>query len=149
MGRFLRQKAATEIRVKTFPVMDLLLPDGRHYSTEALAGTPVNKIVVLFDPECEHCRYELHQLLDNADKFSNASILFISQEPVLSLRSFQQELEKAARSNVLVASIDPGVLFKRFAIRSFPEIYLYGKNNKEVSKHTGETPATLLLSEIP
>ncbi len=133
---------------RTFPILDLISLTRKSYNTRQLSGAPVNKLVVVFDPDCDHCTYEIHELLSNAGKFKNTSILFISPQPVQLLEKFENELDRISLPNVMMFSIDQGQLFKTFNIKSFPEIYLYGKDNKEIINYTGEIPSTVILSEI-
>jgi hypothetical protein len=146
--RYISKKKQKKDYISAFPIIDLLTLNGKTYNTRLLAEAPMNKLVVVFDPDCEHCKNEIHDLLRNASKFDHTSILFISQQPAQSLKPFEDEINSTAPSKALLFGIDPGQLFKTFPISSFPEIFLYGKDNREISQHTGETPSNILISEL-
>ena len=131
-----------------FPVTTLLSLQQTQFSTRLLADSPVFKLIVLFDPDCDHCDFEMDEIIRNSDKFRNTSILFISHKPVRELQQIKAKIENPDFPNIKAFSLPYGDLIKLFDCKVFPEIYLYGKNNKLIKSFYGITTASVILSEL-
>jgi thioredoxin-related protein len=135
-------------QTNTFPVIELLSLQHQTFSTRQLADSTVYKLIVLVDPECDHCDFEINEIVRDADKFRNAAILFISPKPVEELKKYKQKIEGAGLDNMKIFSLRSEELYKHFNGHSFPEIYLYGKDNQLIKNFGGETPSGVILSAM-
>lgn len=146
-----KYNAKARVRAKqthAFPVIDLLSLQHQMFSTRQLVDSPVYKLIVLVDPGCDHCDFEIDEIIRDADKFRNAAILFISPNPIEELKKYQQKIEGAGLANIKIGSLRSEELYKHFNGNSFPEIYLYGKDNQLIKKFGGETPSGVILSAM-
>ncbi len=111
-----------------------------------MADLPIYKLIVLVDPDCDHCDFEINEILRDADKYKQASVLFISPKPAAELIKNAQEIDRAGFPNIKLFSLPFEELFKHLNGNSFPDIYLYGKDNQLIKNFGGETPSRRDLS---
>lgn len=148
VGDFHAKAKLKEGRSNTFPVISLLSLQQTAFNTRPLADVPVYKLVVIVDPECDHCDFEMDEIVRNAGKFKDAYVLFISPKPVAELQKFAHKIKNTGFSNINIFSLRHEDLFRHFNGNPFPDIYLYGKDNKLIKNFWGETPSGLILAEM-
>src|SRR5271169_2664592 len=89
-------------RFPTLPPMNLLLTDSStHFIKDNFSKkTPV--LIILFNPECEHCKKETEELLDSINRFKDIQIVMATMMPFDKMISFYNKFKLANYKNITV-----------------------------------------------
>jgi len=131
-----------------FPVTELLSLDHNVYNTRSLADSALYKLIVIFDPDCDHCQYEIAQLTKERARLAAASCLFISPKPVEELGRFEKTRIDSGKTAIRMFEIKPDQWLRLFKGNPLPDIYLYGPNNVLIKNFWGETPVAVIIQAI-
>jgi thioredoxin-related protein len=103
-------------------------------------------IIMIFSPDCEHCRHETTELLAHIDLFKKAQIIMASPLDYGFIKQFYDEFKLADHSNIVVGR-DPGYFLGTFySIHSYPSIFLYDKKGNFVQSFNGNDPVEKIAS---
>jgi len=132
----IRQRLTTSLNL---PLVDLdsipLVQDSHGKAT----------LVVYFNPDCEHCQAEAKTIQSHIDDFKEINILFVSSEPIRTLRQFQGTYGLRNIPNVQFGKIDPSKAFDTFGSVTFPYLLIYDANNHMIMDFKGGIKLKTLL----
>ena len=136
INRSLREKEATLNSIITMPTFSYMtLTDKLFVSANIIKG-PV--IIVNYHPECEHCRYEIGELVKSGIAASGVEIIFISSAEKDEQIKFLEEsgIDPFGSFTFLT---DPAITFgKIFGSKSVPAIYIYDEALQLIKSFQGE-----------
>src|SRR5580698_10203961 len=148
LTRYQSRQTKKSNQANYFPVTDLLSLDHNVYSTRPLADSALYKLIVIFNPDCDHCQYEIAQLTKARSRLTAASCLFISPKPVEELGRFEKMRIDSGNPAIRIFEIKPDQWLRLFKGNPLPDIYLYGPNNALIKNFWGETPAEVIIQAI-
>ena len=101
-----------------------------------------NKAVLLmvFSPDCDHCKHEINELITNIDLFKNIQIVMASPLDFHLIKTFYELYKIADYPNIIMCRDYSYFLGDFFKVRSFPAIFLYDKKGKFVQTFDGSVP---------
>ena len=109
-------------------------------------GMPV--MIMLFSPDCEHCKDQTEILMKNMDKLKNTEIIMSTFQLIYKMKDFCQAYKLAKYSNVHVGR-DVKYFFGPFyRIRYSPFIAIYDKDRKLVRVFEGGAKIDKLLEAL-
>jgi hypothetical protein len=117
-------------KTTNFPAVRLLLPDSVSYYTKSNLDKKSAVMLMLFNPQCEHCQHETEVLVKNIDRFKKIEILMVTSMPFDSMTNFIAKYNLAKYKNIVVARDENYTLISFFRIRFLPAIALYNKNKE-------------------
>lgn len=126
---------------KRFPELPqfsiIRLPDSTAFTREDL---PKKKetIIMLFSPDCDHCKHAIQDLLAKQEEWKKAELVLISSLDYVHIQKFYDEFHLADYKNIVVGrdgSFHLGLFYK---IRTYPSIYVYDKNHKLITEFIGK-----------
>ena len=126
-------------------------------SFQDLDGNPVQlneinfakpMVLILFNSECEHCRYEAMSISENIDQLDEAMIVFLSAEEIDVIRSFGETYGLLEHANILCGQVDYLELTAVFKSVSYPDIFIYGNDGRLVKEFRGETKVEAILNAV-
>lgn len=120
-------------RFPFFPPVKLLLPDSVSYFTKADLKKKSPALLMLFNPQCEHCQHETEELIKNIDKFENIQVVMVTSMLFDSMMTFRQKYKLAQYKNIVVARDANFFLFSFYLNHSLPLLAFYDKK-KELIK---------------
>ena len=136
IAKKIRDVKQIEEKIKTLPSFTFLTLDNEEFSSEEIMSGPL--LIVRFHPECEHCHYEISELIKNHSDLSEGLILLVSDAPSDSIREFM-ELYSGFRVAGILPLADPFFQFgKNFGNDIVPSNYLYNRNLSLVRVFYGE-----------
>jgi len=144
-SRLLKEKRIDE-KISVLPSFSFktLAKDDFH-SSEIKEG-PV--LIVRFHPECEHCRYEISQILNSDIPALVSKALLISSDHPDSIRKFLGQFSSADYPSI-IALADTSDLFSDIFGRDIvPSNYIYNKKLKLVKVLFGEVKTETILKYI-
>lgn len=110
------------------------------------AGT--TKILILFDSNCSSCRAQGHEISYYIKFLNNASIYFLSIEPLDRIAEFRTGLGFDNWENVSFLQIDEEEANEQFGPGPLPGIYIYGKDGMLLRHFRGETKMSAVLNYV-
>ncbi len=105
-------------------------------------------LIIYFNTECEHCKYETKQISKQNEKFQKFQIVMVSFEEADTLKMFAKKYNIDKLTNISLLQ-DKEIKFDSiFGKSPFPSSYIYNKNKKLVKKFKGEVKTGALLKYL-
>lgn len=127
------------------PAFDLLMADSvSHYTRNDL---PKNQsvLIILFDPNCDHCKHETEEILNHIDSLKNIQIVMATNADLSDLKKFYQYYALGRFKNIK-AGIEPkAYLATFFAIHNLPYLAMYNGHGVLLKTHEGGMKAENIL----
>lgn len=130
----------------TYPPVKLLLPDSSSFYTKTDLPKKLPVILMLFNPQCEHCQHETSELTKNIDKFKGLHIVMATFAPFDSMMKFRARYNLAAFDNIIVAQDTHYFLPSFYMIHNLPFHAFYNKKKELISAFEGSLPLERILS---
>jgi peroxiredoxin len=102
-------------------------------------------VLVFFDPGCDHCEYEIENIISKADSFDNINVFLVSDQPVENLKTISDryELHKYPQIDILFG--DYQCIKSVYGIILMPTTFIYDRNFRLIKIFRGETNASAIL----
>lgn len=124
-------------RYPTLPALQLLLSDSATKYTKENIPKKKAVMIMLFNPECEHCQHEAEQIVANKEDFRNIHIIMATTYPIYRMKEFAEKYGLAQMENVVMAK-DPYYLLPAFyEIRNLPYLAFYNKKGNLINTFEG------------
>lgn len=124
-------------KTRTLPTFDLLMTDSvSHYTKADLPGSePV--LIILFDPNCDHCKHETEEILQHIDSLKDVQIVMATNADFADLKKFYQHYNLGKFKNIK-AGVEPKYyLATFFAIHNLPYLAMYNGHGVLLKTHEG------------
>ena len=128
-----------------FPPVKLLLPDSISFYTRDNLPKKKPVMLMLFNPQCEHCRHETEELVKNIDKFKDIHILMVTSMPFDSMLVFREKYKLAAFDNIVVAQDPNYFLVTYYMLHNLPFLAFYNRKRELISVFEGSLPIPGIL----
>jgi len=112
------------------------VPDSTKFTKEDLS-TKKATMIMLFNPDCDHCQHAIKALLANYDLFKKAQIVLASPMDFKILKQFYKEYKIASYPNITVGRDWTYFFASFYVIHNFPAIYIYNKKGDLVEEFSG------------
>lgn len=127
------------------PALPIQQADGKQLMVNTLSG---KAILVLFQPDCDHCQREAVQIRENVEKFKGYTLYFISNAPMEQLVKFSKDYVLDQKENIVFAHTELQYLLNSFGPIPAPSLYIYGDGGQLIKSFNGETPIETILKSI-
>jgi hypothetical protein len=114
-------------------------------STEIKTG-PV--LIMHFHPECEHCQYEISEILKEDILKRLNSVILVSGVPPDSIRRFLNRYNYSVYSNVIPLADTSGIFGDIFGSDIIPSNYIYGRDLKLKKVFFGEVRSDAIFKYL-
>ena len=132
-------------RFPTFPPVKLLKADSVYFTkTDLPKKSPV--LLMLFNPQCNHCQHETEELIKNIDQFKKISIVMATTMHMDSMRSFSQRYGLEKYENITVGRDIQYFLPSFFMINNLPFLAFYNRNKQLISAFEGALPIPQIVT---
>jgi len=105
-------------------------------------------MLMMFNPQCEHCRHETEDLVRNIDQFRKIQVVMTTSMPFDSMMAFREKFQLAQYKNIIVAQDTHYFLFSYYQNRNLPFLAFYDKHKDLISVFEGGMPMNLVLKEF-
>ncbi|MBW6502584.1 MAG: redoxin domain-containing protein [Bacteroidales bacterium] len=130
-------------RIMRLPDFSFLTLDGAEFRSEDIERGPL--LIVRFHPDCEHCHYEISELIRNQSDLSDGMILLISYAPADSIRKFLS-LFSGFGSGKIIPLADPSFAFGEiFGTDVVPSNFIYDRDLNLVKVLYGEVKSETII----
>jgi len=132
-------------RFPDLPPFRLLKIDSTTYFSKA--DVPKNKPVLLmiFDPNCDHCQHETEDILKNIDSFKNIQIVMSTNASLQLLREFYNRYDLASYKNITAGLEAQYFLVPFYDVKNLPYLAMYDKKGRLITTHEGTTKIEMVI----
>lgn len=139
---------APYLRFPNFPPVKLLLPDSTSYFTKNDLPKKSAVMMMLFNPQCEHCQNETEAITKNIDKFKGIQIVMATFMPFDSMMAFREKYKLAQFENITIAWDAHYFLPTYYMISNLPFLAFYNKKKELISVFEGSMSIENMLKEL-
>ncbi len=135
-------------RFKIFPPAKFLSSDSLTiFSKEDLQkNKPV--MLMVFNPECDHCQHETEELTKSINKFKGIQIVMSTMAPMNEMKMFIEKYKLDSYKNIIVVKDVSYFLPSYFQFHNLPHLAFYNKKHKLISEFSGTMPIEKILEEF-
>ena len=128
-------KAQDAAAKKTLPPFRILLTSMKYYKAADMDKN-VPKMIVYFDPTCDHCRAFTTELLKHENDFGKTQIVMISYTPVVQVKQFETEFKLSKYPNIKLGTEGYTFIVQRYYnVQKFPFTAVYGKKGTMIASY--------------
>ncbi|MHA6246786.1 peroxiredoxin family protein [Pontibacter sp. CAU 1760] len=124
------------------PMLPMLLQDGSRVIAKNLKGKTV---LVLYQPDCDHCQREATQIQENLEAFEGYKVYFVSDAGFAQQRQFAETYKLADLKNVHFATTTINDILEQVGPIEAPSLFVYSEEGRLVKSFIGETPIEQIL----
>lgn len=118
-------------------------------------GAPLNlkelrgkTILILFQPDCDHCQRESTAIREHMSAFKGYEIYFLSATTAEDSEKFAKDYKFKNESNVHFAITSVENVIDTFGPVSAPSLYVYSEEHALIKHFNGETPIDDILKVL-
>lgn len=135
-------------RFPTLPPVKLLLTDSvGHFSKENF-NKKEQVLIILFNPDCEHCQKETEKMLDSISLFKNIQIVMATMMPFDKMIEFYKKYKLANYKNIVVGQDTQYFLPVFYMVSNLPYLALYNKQGDLITTYEGAVPIHRIIEEF-
>jgi AhpC/TSA family len=132
----------------TIPPFRILLTNMQYLKAAELDKNSA-KLIVYFDPTCEHCKTFMTDLLKHENDLGKIQIIMISYTPIDQVKKFETELSLTKYSNMKIGTEGNTFIVRYFYnIQKFPFVALHDKKGIMVASYIEPTSANDVIEKI-
>jgi AhpC/TSA family len=136
------------LRFPGFPAVKLLLPDSSSYFTKEKLNKKTAVMLMIFNPQCEHCQHETGEIIKHMDEFKHIQIVMATVMPFDSMLAFRERYKLARYRNIVVGQDQHFFLPPYYKISSLPFLAFYNRKKELISVFEGTMPIEKALNEL-
>ncbi len=130
----------------SFPPVRLLNTDSSSFFTKSNLDKKTFALLMLFNPQCEHCRHETEEIIQHIDKFKHIQIVMATFAPFDSMMAFRERYQLAKFSNIIVAQDTHYFLTSFFKVHSLPFLAFYNRKKELITVAEGSVPVEKIVA---
>ncbi len=135
-------------RFPSVPPFKLLLPDSSTHFTKEDLDRKKAVMVMLFSPDCDHCKHETEQVIKNIDALKKVQIVMSTTLPFDKMLDFYNEYELKRFNNIIVGKDEAYLLPVFYDVRNLPFLAFYNKKKELISVFSGALPIEKVIDEL-
>lgn len=128
------------------PNMLLTYADGTKLFAKEIVGKKA--VLVLFQPDCDHCQAEGKQIHERANEFEAYTIYFISASSHAEMKKYAEDLKLNTHKSFHFVSTDVQSILDSYGPISAPSVYIYSETGKLLSKFNGQTDIEKIVKAL-
>jgi hypothetical protein len=133
-------------KTKRLPAFSFTTLTGEKFNSSEIRTGPL--LVVRFHPECEHCQYEISEIIKSNLPVSGTKIILVSSAEKVAVINFLSQFDLSHFSGI-TALIDTSCIFGEiFGSNTVPVNYLYNKELELVKTFNGEVKTETILKYL-
>jgi peroxiredoxin len=140
-----KKQTETVTKPNDFPNMQITLADGSTLEAKSLSGKTV---LILFQPDCDHCQHEARAIEENITAFRDHRVYFISSSSMEEIKTFSNDYKLAGIPNVIFGQTSTNSVIDNFGPIQAPSIYIYSHSGKLTKHFNGQTEIGEILKYL-
>lgn len=142
-----KEKTKISKQLQTIPEFEFLTMKDELFSNKNLKPN-LPTIFIYFNSECDFCQHEAQTISDHIDKFKAVQFVFVSTEPIETIRQFSKHYNLNNQQNITFLYDSLHDFSSRFDATSIPYILIYDSNQKLLKKHKGQLNTNGILKVL-
>ncbi len=142
------QKEPPYKRFSIIPAFTLLLTDSITLFTKDDLKKNLPTMLILFSPDCDHCKQETEEIIKHMDDFKKINIVMATLLPMEKIRSFYETYQLSRFENIVVGYDKFFILPSFFDIKSLPFLAFYDKKKNLISVFEGNLSIPKMLEQL-
>jgi|SRR3989337_1220073 len=135
-------------RFPTVPPFKLLLTDSSNYFTKEDLAKKKAVMLMLFSPDCEHCKHETEEIIKNIDAFKKVQIIMSTTLPFEKMLDYYRKYDLKRFENIIVGKDLSYLLPVFYDIHNLPFLAFYNKKKELISVFSGALPIDKVIEEL-
>jgi len=127
------------------PPFRLLRADSLHYYTRDDVKKNRKVLLIFFSPECEHCKHQMRDILEDFSKFKDIEIVMATFQPFEEMKRFYDYFRIGDHPNILMGRDEKYLLPPYYRMQSLPFLGLYDKKGQFMTRFEGNQKVDTLL----
>jgi thioredoxin-related protein len=128
----------------TIPPFKILETDSVTFFSKADLKKNKPVLIILFSPDCDHCKHETEELIKHMDDFKQVQIVMATTMPFAKMKEFYANYKLASFKNIKVGHDTQYLLPVFYQIGSLPYLAMYDKNGNLINTFEG----TMKMEEL-
>jgi len=124
-------------RFPTVPPLKLLLLDSTSYFTKNDLKKNKPVLIIVFNPDCEHCKHETEEIIKNIDSLKNIQIVMATIMSFDLMKSFDEKYELQRFQNIVVGKDVQYTLPSFYQMHFMPYLAMYNKKGNLLATFEG------------
>ena len=124
-------------RFPTVPPLKLLLLDSTSYFTKENLKKNKPVLIIVFNPDCEHCKHETEEIIKNIDSLKNIQIIMATMMPFDLMKSFYEKYDLQRFQNITVGKDVQYTLPSFYQMHFMPYLAMYNKKGNLLATFEG------------
>jgi thioredoxin-related protein len=124
-------------RFPTVPPFKLLQTDSisMFTKTDLKKNKPV--LVILFNPDCEHCKHETDEIIKHIDDLKKVQIIMATMAPHAAMKDFYAKYKLGEFKNIKVGRDFQYMLPSFYSVRTLPYLAMYDQKGNLLTTFEG------------
>ena len=142
-----KEKEAIAAGISQVPEFSLQLVDSAHLSIHGdYTKSPL--LLIYFNSDCEYCKAETKEIVDNQEQLEGIEMIFISLEPLDIIKQFGDSIGLTDLPNVLLGKINNQTADEILGITSAPQLFIYNREGKLTKQFKGSTKIEAIIKYV-
>jgi hypothetical protein len=141
-----KQRQLTD-KIQRLPSFSFITMDNKSFCSSEIKKGPV--LIIRFHPECEHCQYEITDILKSNIPGTGLSIIMISSADRDSIRKFLNRFDFTDYPSVITLADTSDIFGEIFGCDVVPSNYIYNNELKLVKVLNGEVKTETICKYLP
>jgi thioredoxin-related protein len=146
-----QNSAPAELPYKRFPTVPpfkLLLVDSTTLFTKEQLPRKKATFMILFSPDCDHCKHETEEIIKNIDKFNKIEIVMATPMPFTKMKEFYIHYDLKRFKNITMGRDVSYMLPPFYGVRTLPYLAFYDKSGNLIDAFEGSLPIEKVLEKF-
>lgn len=139
-------KSESEKNISVLPRFSFMTLTDARFDSDSITEGPV--LIIRYNPECEHCQYEISEVSKSSIPSSGIKLLLITTEDRNSVVKFLEPFDLLGDRNVIPLLDTDGTFYRIFGKDYVPSSYIYNKELKLVKALYGEYKIETILKYL-
>jgi hypothetical protein len=135
-------------RFTSVPPFKLLLTDSSTYFTKEDLAKKKAVMIMLFSPDCEHCKHETESIIANIDAFKKVQIIMSTTLPFERILEYYNHYDLKRFDNIIIGKDVNYMLPVFFDIHNLPFLAFYNRKQELISVFSGALPINRVIEEL-
>ena len=124
-------------RFPIVPAFKLLQTDSVSFFTKANLKKNKPVLIILFNPECDHCKHETEEILKHIEELKQVQIIMATMAQYAPMKDFYIKYKLGDFKNIKVGQDFQYMLPSFYRVNSLPYLAMYDKKGKLISTFEG------------
>lgn len=133
-------------RFPTIPSFQLLKTDSSGYFTKGDLKKNKPVLIMVFNPECDHCKHETEEIIKNINELKNVQIVMATMMPFEAMKSFYEKYQLQKFDNIHVGQDTKFTLPSFYQMHFMPYLAMYDKKGNLLTTFEGSVKIEDLIN---